>query len=132
MLGPDHDLARNAKLRHQLVARCRGREFGALLMACPGSSFSHPWEHATIKRPDLRSRTQQDGIQGLEERWKRKVDDHNMLFALKRDLCYAMHEAGRPFVRESPWAPPDEQLFPAQLFVADHYITVAMCKALNA
>ena len=89
-------------------------------------------EHATIKRPDLRSRTQQDGIQGLEERWKRKVDDHNMLFALKRDLCYAMHEAGRPFVRESPWAPPDEQLFPAQLFVADHYITVAMCKALNA
>ena len=66
--GPDHDLARNAELWHQLVARCRGREFGALLMACPGSSFSRPGEHATIERPDLRSRTQQDGVQGLEER----------------------------------------------------------------
>jgi hypothetical protein len=29
-------------------------------------------------------------------------------------------------------APPDEQLFPGQLFVADHYIPVAMRKVLNA
>ena len=48
--------------------RAMTREFGALLMACPGSSFSRPGEHATIERPDLRSRTQQDGVRGLEER----------------------------------------------------------------
>ena len=69
---------------------------------------------------------QQDGVQGLEERWQRKVDGPKVLLALQRDLYYTMHEAGRPFVCESPWAPPDEQLFSGQLFVADHYITVAM------
>ena len=93
--GSAHDVLR-PQLAALLLARCRRREFDAVFMAPPCSSFTPG------HRPQLRSRRQPEGLTNAPQAWLAYIKKHNSLVAFAARVWRVCEAAAVPCMLENP------------------------------